>query len=249
MSERDLTPLFERMKSPEAPPESASAREERRRRVIGNMRRLHVNLVHERGRGVNVKRLSRVVLIAATLAVAGAAFASVEGYGPFARARSSPGIDEKAATLRASAERTQASVPAAPAAPNTSNTPLPAPEARPTSASAAATAPAHSAHATSTSARRDETSTLEATNRLFADAKRARREGRNADALALLDQLVSKYPRSVLAQEARVERYRALSKLGRTAEARRAAAAYLAHYPNGFAASEARELSGGTSAP
>jgi hypothetical protein len=40
-----------------------------------------------------------------------------------------------------------------------------------------------------------------------------------------------------------VERFRALLHLGKTEEARRAAARYLANYPNGFARDEARALS------
>lgn len=248
MSKLDLSPLFERMADTEQPPEPAALREERRKRVVGDMRRLHVRLVHERARGASARRLSRVILIAATLAVAGAAFASVEGYGPFARRHSAPGTSE-AALVCAPPECARTNVPAAPAAPLTSEPALPALDTPSTAPGLPARAAAPEARATGTSVRRDEKSTLEAINRLFTEAKRARREGRNGDALVALDQLLGKYPHSVLAQEASVERFRVLSKLGRSAEARRAAAAYLSRYPSGFAASEAERLSGNPDAP
>jgi hypothetical protein len=89
---------------------------------------------------------------------------------------------------------------------------------------------------------------LELQNQLFADAKRARREHRDAEGLALCQELLTKYPGSVLAQEAQVERFRALARLGRAAEARRYAAGYLASYPLGFAADEARALTDGAGA-
>ena len=88
----------------------------------------------------------------------------------------------------------------------------------------------------------DKVRELELVNRLFADAKRARREHRDADALALLNELLVGYPRSQLAHEASVERFRTLSRLGRDAEARRRAEGYLAAYPKGFAVEEARAL-------
>jgi outer membrane protein assembly factor BamD (BamD/ComL family) len=90
---------------------------------------------------------------------------------------------------------------------------------------------------------------LEEVNRLFAEAKRARREHRDADALELLQRLLAKYPRSVLAHEASVERFRALARLGRTSEAQRYAEAYLAAYPKGFAADEARRVTGSHGGP
>jgi outer membrane protein assembly factor BamD (BamD/ComL family) len=88
------------------------------------------------------------------------------------------------------------------------------------------------------------TAELEEVNRLFVEAKRARREHRDADALNLLQQLLTKHSGSVLVHEATVERFRALARLGRTEEARRHAQAYLARYPSGFAADEARTLAG-----
>jgi outer membrane protein assembly factor BamD (BamD/ComL family) len=57
-----------------------------------------------------------------------------------------------------------------------------------------------------------------------------------------LEVFVSRYPRSPLTQNAYVERFRALAKLGQHARAARAAQRYLADYPKGFAREEAQEL-------
>ena len=90
---------------------------------------------------------------------------------------------------------------------------------------------------------------LSAVNRLFADAKQARREHRDAEALSLLEQLLAKYPHSVLAHEASIERFRALARLGRTADAKRHAAAHLARYPGGYAEAEAKRIVGSSETP
>jgi FecR protein len=79
-------------------------------------------------------------------------------------------------------------------------------------------------------------------NRLFAAAQRARIEGRNGAALEGFDTLSRRFPRSELAQNARVEKFRLLASSGRGPEARRAAASYLGSYPNGFARAEAQAL-------
>jgi ferric-dicitrate binding protein FerR (iron transport regulator) len=79
-------------------------------------------------------------------------------------------------------------------------------------------------------------------NKLLQAALAARREGRDADALAKLDELLRTYPNSPLAQEAHANRFRALEKLGRHAEAVAEAGDYLATYPDGFARDEAKAL-------
>jgi hypothetical protein len=84
-------------------------------------------------------------------------------------------------------------------------------------------------------------STLAEQNRLYQSAREARRRGDDARALALLDEFLARYPGSPLAQEARVERLRALSKLGRQGEVAVEARRYLADYPHGFAREEAKE--------
>jgi len=84
--------------------------------------------------------------------------------------------------------------------------------------------------------------TLNEQNRLLQSALAARRAGRDADAIAQLDELLQKYPASPLAQEAHVERFRALEKIGRHAEAVDEARRYVAAYPDGFARDEANAI-------
>jgi hypothetical protein len=77
---------------------------------------------------------------------------------------------------------------------------------------------------------------------LYRSALSARNAGDDARAVERLAAFAVKYPRSTLRQEASVEHFRALRRLGRTAEAARAAARYLSAYPAGFARAEASEL-------
>jgi hypothetical protein len=87
-----------------------------------------------------------------------------------------------------------------------------------------------------------ESSTLAQENDLYATASRAAREGNDALALSTLNTLLSRYPNSPLAQNARVDRFRALARSGRNGEAVAQARRYLADYPNGFARDEAKAL-------
>ncbi|MBI4701185.1 MAG: FecR domain-containing protein [Deltaproteobacteria bacterium] len=59
-------------------------------------------------------------------------------------------------------------------------------------------------------------STLAEQNQLFSAAMAARRRGDDAAAVAQLDELLRRFPESALAQDARVERARAMDRLGRT---------------------------------
>ena len=79
-------------------------------------------------------------------------------------------------------------------------------------------------------------------NRLFSAAVAARRSGDERTALTLLDELLAKHPTTQLAPEARVERFRALKRLGRDSEAAREASRYLLEHENGAARDEAREI-------
>lgn len=83
---------------------------------------------------------------------------------------------------------------------------------------------------------------LAAENREFRDAVTTRNQGDLAGAVRRFEQFLQRYPSSVLRQEAKVERFRALYRLGRTAEAARAARRYLAEYEQGYAREEARRL-------
>ncbi|HVJ19729.1 MAG TPA: tetratricopeptide repeat protein [Polyangiaceae bacterium] len=83
---------------------------------------------------------------------------------------------------------------------------------------------------------------LAAQNELFQSAVRAERRGDDAAALAALDQLLTRYPGSVLAADARVRKFRTLTRLGRAGEAKAAAEDYVTKHPEGFAATEAGKL-------
>jgi hypothetical protein len=87
-----------------------------------------------------------------------------------------------------------------------------------------------------------ELSTLAQENDLYAAASRAAREGNDALAIGDLNSLLSRYPNSPLAQNARVDRFRALNRSGHAQEAVAQARRYLADYPNGFARDEAKAL-------
>jgi ferric-dicitrate binding protein FerR (iron transport regulator) len=87
-----------------------------------------------------------------------------------------------------------------------------------------------------------ESSTLAQENDLYAAASRAAREGNDALAINDLNNLLSRYPNSPLVQNARVDRFRALNRSGRGAEAVAQARRYLADYPNGFARDEAKAI-------
>jgi hypothetical protein len=85
-------------------------------------------------------------------------------------------------------------------------------------------------------------SSLAAENALFKAAMEASRSGAHEVALARHQELMTRYPLSPLVQNARVERFRTLRRLGRHAEAAREARRYLADYPGGFAQAEARDV-------
>ena len=85
-------------------------------------------------------------------------------------------------------------------------------------------------------------STLAAENALLEQAMSASRRGDDKRAVALLDTLLARYPRSELVPNAQVERFRALRRLGKHAEAARQARRYLSEHPSGMAKDEARQL-------
>ncbi len=82
-------------------------------------------------------------------------------------------------------------------------------------------------------------STLGAENALLSSAMRSRRDGDRAGALTTLDELLGRYPRSPLAETARVEKLRVLFDMASFGPAAREAERYLADYPRGFARDEA----------
>ena len=249
---------------------AAAAGAEQRARVVAAMRRTHVELMHDKRRRVTPRKRA-LLLVAAVAALSGTALAAHGGIEELGRWL---GRDRTAMRLAPATPRSEDAKPRnalaasqAPSSlrngsePSTEGTPIPAGSTAddgPTRAIAASSAAARrlesgSARQASAASREsepraaaDEDRELAAVNELFAEAKRARREHRDADALAACQKLLAKFPHSVLAQEAAVERFRALARLGRSAEARHFATRYLASYPNGFAAAEARAL---TTAP
>jgi len=77
-------------------------------------------------------------------------------------------------------------------------------------------------------------------NRMFLAAVEARNRGQDRAAAELFGALLAKFPASKLAEEARVERMRAFTRLGDDARAAAEARRYLARHSNGFAREEAR---------
>jgi hypothetical protein len=90
-------------------------------------------------------------------------------------------------------------------------------------------------------------SSLAAENSLLQAAMAARQKGDARRAADLAAELVARYPASPLAEEARVERMRALVGTGDPRAAEADARAYLADYPRGFARQEAGRIVTGAS--
>jgi hypothetical protein len=84
------------------------------------------------------------------------------------------------------------------------------------------------------------TTTLADENRLFAAAMAAKRAGRDADTVRYLDEILAHFPQSSLVPNVRVERFRALQRLGNSKAAAQTARDYLRESPSGFAEEEAR---------
>lgn len=108
-----------------------------------------------------------------------------------------------------------------------------APELRPASESGPV--------ASSTTADSGERSLLALQNRLLEQALKKARSGRQNEALTDLERLLHDHPRSPLTQSVRVEHFRLLRELGKTAQAAREARRYLSDYPNGFARDDAKQ--------
>lgn len=124
---------------------------------------------------------------------------------------------------------------------------LPAPEAADTRAQEASNAaPARRAGSSAKegAAREVSPGSLAEENRLFEAGLAARNAGDDGRAADSFGALLSRYPRSVLAEQALAERFRALSRAGRTALAVTAARRYLAAYPQGAARSDAERIAG-----
>lgn len=231
----ELDLLFQDMANESAPPESLSGEARRRQRAIGGMRAMHRSLTE----GRDHPRRGRYYVwmgVAAAVALAGTALAAARGLLPFS-------FRPQTSELHPSAP-VAAKPPLSPVAPPLSPALVPAVSPSPAAAQPEAAPLTHSNGQPEPKPALTPSAELEEVNRLFVEAKRARREHRDAEALSFLQQLLTKHPHSVLTHEATVERFRTLARLGRTDEAQRYARAYLARYPTGFAADEARHLLG-----
>jgi hypothetical protein len=82
--------------------------------------------------------------------------------------------------------------------------------------------------------------TLVDENRLFAAAMAAKRAGRDAETVRYLDEILAHFPQSSLVPNVRVERFRALQRLGNSTATAQTARDYLRESPSGFAEEEAR---------
>jgi hypothetical protein len=84
-------------------------------------------------------------------------------------------------------------------------------------------------------------STLAEENKMFDAAIGARNRGDDRRAIELFGALIGRFPKGRLAEEARVERLRAMRRLGDNTRASAEARRYLSEFGNGFAREEARE--------
>jgi hypothetical protein len=92
------------------------------------------------------------------------------------------------------------------------------------------------------SLRAKDSGTLAEENRLFESALSARNAGDNSAAAEQFRVLLSRYPGSILAEQALAGQFRSLERAGRTSTAVVAARRYLAKYPQGFARADAERL-------
>lgn len=105
----------------------------------------------------------------------------------------------------------------------------------------------HGARRSADSASSNDPSTLGEENRMFSQAVEARNRGDDRSAVELFGALLGKFPSGKLAEEARIERMRALTRLGDASRAAAEARRYLARHASGFARDEARSTALGDS--
>lgn len=244
MSKPVRTPeLLDRMGREVIALDSSSSDEARRARTIARMQRLHASLLEKRRRARRRRHaaLAAIATIVPAIALAAHEIWHPAGNVPLSRVTSA--LVEHGRTLPIAMTVSTPEKPATREAQQKS-------ERTESSAHVALMATHKKVLAPPAHGQADKlsmTSTLAAENQLLAQALLARRQHRDEIALQLLDELRGKYPRGVLAQEAQVQHFRALARLGRASAARQAARDYLARYPNGFAAGEALQLVHGSS--
>ncbi|HEY3234485.1 MAG TPA: tetratricopeptide repeat protein [Polyangiaceae bacterium] len=201
--------------------------DENARRIVARLEVLHSGLIENRKRS-RIRRGWALVALVALLPVG--VFAALHSW----KMTRGSGFTTPNLPARASSH---ASAPA-----RTAVLPSPAVLHPTASDSAPVDPPQRGARAGAPAPSSAATSTLALENQLFSQAMLARRQRREDAALELLRELLAKYPRSVLAQEAQVEEFRALERQGRRGAATELARSYISRYPNGFAVEEARRL-------
>jgi TolA-binding protein len=237
----------------DAPPAEGQAQARARRsRTVAHLRGLQARSAVRREMSASWR--NRLLVAAALLIPSGALGASLLPWSPFVHTSqiepaAAPAASTVAQGVRRPSKRVRTAPSTAVAEAMTSEQAAATPEAAPPApqppaeATAKSSIPSHSPNVV-----RD-TSTLAEENRLMQAALAARRAGQNARAVQLLTELLTSHPGSPLAQNAEVERFRALLRSGDQQSAARQANAYLSQYPNGMAADEARKLAGSAPEP
>jgi len=229
-----------------APSDGPAAARARRERTVAHLRGLQARAAVRRE--MHTSWRNRWLVAAALLIPSGALGASLLSWSPFVRStRVEPIVSPATNVASHRPRRTPVAdrgadpaieVAATIAAAGPSTGALEARFASP-APSGVPTRPAHDGAATKPSR---ESSTLADENRLMLSALAAARSGENGRAVHLFTELLTRHPGSPLAQNAEVERFRALLRGGDEQSAARHARAYLDRYPNGMAADEARRV-------
>jgi hypothetical protein len=234
---------FVEMRLPVTPVSAPDAAAVQRERVVSRLRSLQASGGSHRK---SHRRFRKFAVLAAALVAASSAAAAawLESAG-FFQASEPASAAPRTGDVRAAPVGAMAAVASsAPAAslPEPAVVP-PAPQAK---RSANAAGDVHSApkptRPRSTPAKLAEESTLAQENVLLRRALASSHGGDDELAVSLHESLITRYPRSPLAQNAELERLRALARLGDVGATRSAARRYLTRYPDGMGADEARRL-------
>ncbi|HVW27008.1 MAG TPA: outer membrane protein assembly factor BamD [Polyangiaceae bacterium] len=257
--------LLRELANEEPPAEGFAPARARRERTVAHLRGLQARAAVRRE--ISTSFRNRLLVAAALLIPSAALGASLLPWSPFVRAarvERSPAPAASAAEQhpRRTADRarrtaiapavadTASPAEATSAAPEATDAPAPQPEPAPSPSESKdapapqrepSRAPLGEKHRGAPS-RVQDSSTLADENRLMQTALAAARDGQNGRAVRLFSEFLERHPASPLAQNAQVERFRALLRSGDGRSAARAASAYLNQYPNGMAADEARRV-------
>jgi len=233
----DPTNLLKTLGRQSAVSDTAERALEREQRIVERLEMLDAELDHQHHRRRRLSLIGLAVGFAAATAVAGGvAYQSQSAPEPHSAAPAKTTAPVLTPKIAPAAPRPLPPEP--PLAPEVNDEPSVAPTPSVGRAHHGAAAPALPESAPP----QTRISTLGQENELLASAKAAVRSSDFRTALARIDELLQRYPRSPLGQNAQVERFRVLAKMGQTAQAAQAARRYLADYPQGFARDEARTM-------